>query len=84
MCTSDTLILQNSTRHFLKLVLDLDPNSAAALKGLRPGDVIISANDQSVKTVAQLATLAESNTKRLLLEVQRADGGDVFLVIDNN
>lgn len=65
-------------------VLDLDPNSSAALKGLRPGDVIMTANNQSVTTVAQLVTVANNNSKRLLLEIQRLDGGKVFLVVDNN
>lgn len=65
-------------------VLDLDPNSPAALKGLRPGDVILSANDQAVNSVAQLSNLENNNQKRLLLEIKRLDGGDVFVVIDNN
>ena len=65
-------------------VLNLDPNSAAALKGLRPDDVILTANNQTVSSVAQLIAATNSNPKRLLLEIQRSDGGNVFLVVDNN
>jgi serine protease Do len=65
-------------------VLDLDDNSAAALKGLRPGDVILTANNQLVTSLQQLLQAANSNPKRLLLEIARSSGGRVFLVIDNN
>lgn len=65
-------------------VLDLDDNSAAALKGVRPGDVILMANNVQVTTLQQLLQAANSNPKRLLLEISRSGGGRVFLVIDNN
>lgn len=65
-------------------VLDLDDNSAAALKGLRPGDVILAANNQFVGNIVDLTKIANSNPKRLLLEVQHESGGTTFMVIDNN
>jgi serine protease Do len=66
-------------------VLDLDISSSAALKGMRPGDVILTANNQPVTKVSQLMTIAASNQKRLLLEIQRpSSGGSIFMVIDNN
>lgn len=65
-------------------IVNLDVNSAGALKGLRPGDIILTANNQSVTTVAELIKIANNNSKQLLLEVQHANGGNTFVVIDNN
>lgn len=65
-------------------VVDLDENSAAALKGLRPGDVILTANGQQVADITQLLDIANKNSKRLLLEIQRNGSAYLFMVIDNN
>lgn len=66
-------------------ILDLDENSSAALKGLRPGDVILNANGQPITDIEQLVNIANSNSKRLLLEIQRGPvGGRMFVVVDNN
>lgn len=64
-------------------VLDLDDNSPAALKGLIPGDVILTANNQAVGSVSELLKIANSTPKHLLLEVQR-NGSIIYLVIDDN
>lgn len=65
-------------------VLALDDNSAAALNGLYPQDVIISANGKPITNVSELLKIAEANTKSLLLQVKRGGIGTVFLVINNN
>lgn len=66
-------------------VVDLDVNSAAALKGLRPGDIILSANNQPVTSVMELSKIASNkDAKSLLLEVQHVRGGNIFIVVDNN
>jgi len=48
--------------------------------GLRPGDVIISANGQPVKDTATLRNLAKQNSKQLLLQVLRGQGALFVLV----
>ncbi len=53
--------------------------SAAFQAGLRPGDIIVMANRQPVKTLAELKTLAK-NGQELLLNIQRADGGFFLLL----
>lgn len=65
-------------------VMDLDPNSSAALKGLRPGDVILSVDNQPVTRVSQLLKISQIDTKQILLEVSRLNGGEIYMVIDNN
>ncbi len=59
------------------------PAAQAMPVGLRPGDVIIAANGQTVTDVAQLQTIANQATsahKNLLLNVLRGTGA-LFLVI---
>lgn len=65
-------------------VVDLDPNSPAALKGLRPGDVILTVNNKPVTSVTQLLKITQLDTKNILLDVNRANSGSVYLVVDNN
>jgi serine protease Do len=65
-------------------VIALDDNSAGALNGLSPQDVIISADGKPVTNVSELLKIAEANTKSLLLQVKRGGTGTVFLVINNN
>lgn len=65
-------------------ILDLDDNSPAALKGMQPEDVIVSANSQPVTTVTQLIAAANKSPKRLLLEVKHVGAGTTFVVLDNN
>ncbi len=63
------------------LVRDVEPGSRAAAAGLRPGDVIVSANRQAVSSPAELAEiLATHRNQPLLLHVRRRDGA-LFIVI---
>ncbi|MGB6977366.1 MAG: Do family serine endopeptidase [Gammaproteobacteria bacterium] len=64
-------------------VLDVDYTSSAWFGGLQLGDVILTANNQEVSTISQLAAASQSNKARLLLRVKRGNG-IIFLVIDNN
>lgn len=66
-------------------IMDLNPNSPAALKGLIPSDVILTANNQPIHSVSELVKIANSNPKRLLLQILRPiNNSTIFVVIDNN
>ncbi|WP_304985810.1 Do family serine endopeptidase [Coxiella-like endosymbiont] len=62
------------------LVTNIDDDSNGALSGLQPGDIILSANNQSTPTVSELMNIAEKKPKQLLLKVARGSG-QLFLVI---
>ena len=62
------------------LVLQVDDSSNAWLAGLRPADVILTANEKPVIDIDYLAKLANSSTDQLLLKVRRADGM-IYIVI---
>ncbi len=64
-------------------VLDVDETSDAFLDGLRPGDVIMSVNNQAVTNVNELLEATSQNPDRLLLKIGR-DNGVIFLVISLN
>ena len=56
------------------MIVDIDPDKAAASSNLRPGDVIIKANMKPVKTVAELSRIVrEEGVKRgaILLQINR-------------
>lgn len=63
------------------LVLHVAENTAAWHGGLRPGDVIVSANQQQATTLTQLDTIAQAAGKQLLLNVLRQNGA-LFVVIN--
>lgn len=62
------------------LVLQVEDSSNAWLAELRPGDVILTANEQPVVDIDHLAKMANETTEQLLLKVRRGDGM-VYIVI---
>ncbi len=65
-------------------VAEVDPSSDAASKGVRPGDVIVSANQEPIDSVGALenvvAQAREQDRKSVLLLVAR-DGGQHFVTV---
>ncbi|WP_028374029.1 Do family serine endopeptidase [Legionella lansingensis] len=55
--------------------------SAGWRAGLRPGDIIISANKQPTPSVRALQTVAHQQSKQLLLQVLRGPGALYLLVV---
>lgn len=53
-------------------VTDVEPNSPAAQRGLRPGDIIVAANRARVRTLPELGEIASRN-QILFLLVRRGD-----------
>jgi Do/DeqQ family serine protease len=53
-------------------VVDVEPGSPAAQRGLRPGDTIVAVNRQSVGNLRELRSIAQGN-RILFLLVQRGD-----------
>lgn len=62
-------------------VVGASENSAGWRAGLRPGDVIISANKQATRNIEALQTISAQNKKQLLLQVLRDSGALYLLVI---
>lgn len=58
----------------------LDIYSSAATAGIRPGDMIIAANNKKVTNIKELTEVAKQSNKGLLLKVLRA-GGALFVLI---
>lgn len=56
------------------LVLQVEDSSNAWLAGLRPADVILTANEKPVIDIDNLAKLAATSSDQLLLKVRRANG----------
>jgi len=66
------------------VVTEVDPSSAAAEAGLKPGDVIQEINRKPVKTAQEAVQLTEKATdKTTLLRIWR-DGGSRFVVVDES
>ncbi len=64
------------------VVTEVDPNSAAAEAGLRPGDVIQEINRKPVRTAEEAVQMTEKATdKTSLLRVWR-NGGSRYVVVD--
>jgi serine protease Do len=64
-------------------VFDLHADSAAALAGLRPGDVIQSINRQDVRNAGEASTLTQNaKDRRALLRVWSSNGSR-FILIEN-
>lgn len=63
------------------LVLQVDDSSNAWLAGLRPADVILTANDKDILDIDHLAKLAnDKNLDQMLLKVRRANG-IIYIVV---
>jgi Do/DeqQ family serine protease len=66
------------------VVTEVDPNSAAAEAGLRPGDIIQEINRKPVKSAEEAVQMTEkTNDKTSLLRVWR-DGGSRYVVVDES
>lgn len=62
-------------------VLEVNDRSLAWFSGVRPGDVILSANNKTTPRVSELLDIAKTNPDRLLLKIRRLDG-IIFIVMD--
>lgn len=77
--------LLDNTQHISGVeVLYVDDYSVAYSSGLRPGDIILSANNQPVTSINKLQEIAKKSPNRLLLKVKQGGilGGDIFLVLE--
>lgn len=61
-------------------VLAVAPASPAARSGLRPGDVIVSANRKPITSIKDFKAIAKPDAKQLLLHIRRGRGA-LFLLI---
>jgi len=61
-------------------VMGASENSAGWRAGLRPGDIIVSANNQATLSTKDLQLLAKQATQKLLVQVLR-DVGALFILI---
>lgn len=64
------------------VVTGVSEDSAAALAGLLPGDVITQANNQDIDSLRKLETIASNKPNQLLLEITRGEES-LFLVIES-
>lgn len=62
-------------------VVGATENSAGWRAGLRPGDIIISANKKPVKDVKSLQAIAQEKKQELLVQVLRGPGALFILII---
>jgi len=62
-------------------VVGASENSAGWRAGVRPGDVIISANNQPTHDTTSLQSIAKKQTKQLLVQVLRGPGALFILII---
>ncbi len=62
-------------------ILNISENSMAWHAGLRPGDVILSANKTPVSATKQLLDIAQQSKDQLLLSVMRGFNGSAYVVI---
>jgi serine protease Do len=66
------------------VITQVEPDSAAAQAGLKPGDVIQSINRQPVKNAEEAVRLTEQPEKRKTLLRLWANGGSRFVVVDED
>jgi serine protease Do len=66
------------------VITQVDPSSASADAGLKPGDVIEEINHHAVKNADDAVNLTSNTSdKRTLLRVW-ADGGSHYIVVDES
>lgn len=58
----------------------IQPGSRAAAGGLAPGDIIVEAEHQNVRSLSQLEQIASTHQKRMLLRIERGNGA-LYLVL---
>jgi serine protease Do len=64
------------------VITDVDPDSAAARAGLRPGDVILEINRQPVSSAEEAVSLSETAEGKKTLVKLWSRGSTVFVVVD--
>lgn len=62
------------------LVASVADTSAAALAGVKPGDIITSVNEHSITSLESLENVIKNKTRPLLLNIVR-DGSNILLVL---
>lgn len=62
-------------------VVGASENSAGWRAGLRPGDIIISANKQPTETLKSLQSIASGQKQQLLVQVLRGPGAMYLLIV---
>ncbi|MGQ3887648.1 Do family serine endopeptidase [Legionella sp. CNM-1927-20] len=62
-------------------VVGASENSAGWRAGLRPGDIIVSANKQLTPNIKSLQSIAQQQNQRLLVQVLRGPGALYLLII---
>jgi serine protease Do len=66
------------------VITEVDPNSASAAAGLKPGDVIQEINRKPVRTAEEAVQMTENtNDKTTLLRIWR-NGGSRYVVVDES
>lgn len=76
----DGAVLQASDKFKGVEVVDIEQGSKAAQSGLRPGDIILSANRMRVESVEDLEKAASQSGQRLVLRIKRGNAA-LYLVL---
>lgn len=68
------------------LIIEVDPESAAAEAGLRPGDVILEINRERVRSAEEAVKLTEASTPSMqtLVRVWNARRGARYILVDES
>jgi serine protease Do len=62
-------------------LLQVAEDSMGWRSGLRPGDVVVSANQTPITTIEQLQQISQQSKDELLLNILRVNGGAAFVVV---